>query len=127
MATILKPPVHRITGIQLAAALVAATGCYFLHSSNLALSVLVGALIQIGPQAYFNRMAYRFIGARQASLILRGFYLGESGKLLFSGIFFAIAFVKVPWLNYPALFLAYMAMMVIHSLSAAVLLNQTGN
>ena len=123
MSTIKVPPVNRIAVIQLLV-LLPVTLLIYLLDEILALSVATGALIQIGPQAFFNRMAYRFRGARQTSLILRGFYLGESGKLLMAAALFAFVFAKMPWLSYPAVFLSFLIMMIVHTLSAVLLLKK---
>ena len=118
MATIQKPPVDRIAGIQLIATLVAFSLFFLLFDSNIALSLVTGALVQIGPQAYFNRLAYRYMGASQTARILRGFYLGETVKICLSLLLFALVFAKMPWLHYPAFFFGYVLMMMLHSLCA---------
>ncbi len=123
MATIEAPPVHRIALIQLVFLLVLAGLC-LPWDVTVAYSVLIGGIVQIGPQAYFTRFAFRFAGARQAPQIMRAMYKGESGKLLLTAVLFALTFFFVKPLHLPALFLSYSAMIIIQWFFAAKALNR---
>lgn len=123
MKTITPPPVHRIAWIQLVIA-VSASLLFFLADEKLGRSVLVGTFIQIVPQAYFTRMAFRHTGARQASSIVQGFYLGESGKLILAALLFALAFTLIENLHYGAVFISYTLMILVHGVCATFAIRQ---
>lgn len=126
MATIKGPPVHRIAIIQLGL-LLGVAGLILPWNVAAAYSLMIGGLIQIGPQAYFTRYAFRFAGARQAPEILRAIYKGEAGKLVLTATMFALAFLFVRPLNAPVLFLGYGLMIVAHWFGASRALNSTRN
>lgn len=75
-----------------------------------ALSVLLGGLVYWVPNAYFTLYAFRFRGAQAAILILRSMYRGEFGKLLLTGIGFALVFVLVKPIDPIGLFAAFVGM-----------------
>ena len=90
-AEIPRPPVHRITWVQLAV-LVLASLCLLMTGKVVAYSVFSGGLIAIVPQAYFARHAFRWRGATSAQDIARASYTGEIGKFLLSVAGFALVF-----------------------------------
>lgn len=122
MATIAAPPIYRIAITQSAFLLVLAV-LVLPWGVTAAYSALLGGTIQIGPQAYFTRLAFRHAGARQAPQILRAMYKGEAGKLLLTAVMFALVFYYVKPLHLPTLFLAYGLMTAIHWFGAAKVLN----
>lgn len=122
-ATIVAPPVGRIAFVQLAILVVAALGLLPVDVT-VAYSILIGGVIQIGPQAYFTRLAFRYVGARQAPNILRAIHKGETGKLLLTAVLFALAFSFIEPLHIPGLFLSYSAMIIVQWFCAARLLNR---
>lgn len=79
---------------------------------TMAVSVLLGGLIHWAPNAYFTLYAFRFRGAQAAVLILRSMYRGEFGKLLLTGIGFALAFVLVKPIDPLSLFVAFIGMTI---------------
>jgi ATP synthase protein I len=82
-AEIARPPVHRITLVQLVS--IGSLSLFFLAFDGvLAYSVLSGGLIAIVPQAYFAALAFSWRGARSAKAIARSGYAGELGKFLLS-------------------------------------------
>tara|TARA_R110002111_G_scaffold222619_1_gene284646 strand:- start:241 stop:696 length:456 start_codon:yes stop_codon:yes gene_type:complete len=110
-AGIARPPVYRITLVQLA--LLVMFGLAALaFDAVAAYSVVSGGLIAIVPQAYFAALAFRWQGARSASAIARASYAGEVGKFLLSIAGFALVFAVVRPLNSPAVFTGYLAMLV---------------
>jgi len=109
MTTIKAPPLHRVALYQ-AICLLLISGALALNDRLLALSVLIGGLIQIIPQAWFARQAYRFSGARQVDLIVRAMYLGESGKIILTAVLFVSTFVLFKQLNFLALMIAFVLM-----------------
>jgi ATP synthase protein I len=109
MTTIPKPPLTRVAIYQLAA-LLPASGLLLLLDTVLAYSVLVGGLVQIVPQAWFARQAYKYSGAQQASLVVRAMYRGETGKVVLTATLMAVLFTLYKQWNFFALFMAYITM-----------------
>lgn len=80
-----------------------------LLDNRLANSVLVGALIQVVPQAWFARQAFKYSGARQAPSVVRAMYRGETGKVVLTAVLLAITFMLYKQWNFFALFAAFIA------------------
>jgi ATP synthase protein I len=111
-AEIARPPVHRITLVQLA--LISSLSlCLLAFDRVLAYSLLSGGLIAIVPQAYFAVLAFRRRGARSAKAIARSSYAGELGKFLLSIAAFALVFAVLRPVDAPAVFVGYLAMLFI--------------
>ncbi len=72
-----------------------------------AYSVLVGAGIYFIPNLYFVYRTFQYGGARSAKKILRAFYVGESIKILLTGILFGLAFALVTPINILAVFVGF--------------------
>lgn len=121
-ATIGTPPVGRIAFTQLAVLLVSVVALMPVNVI-IAYSMLVGGMIQIVPQAYFTRLAFRYRGARQAPEILRAIHKGETGKLLLTAVLFALAFSFIKPLHLPGLFLSYSAMIIVQWFCASRVLS----
>ena len=109
MTTIPKPPLNKVALYQLAI-LLPVYGALSLLDSRLANSVLVGALIQIVPQAWFAKQAFKHSGASQASLVVSAIYRGQTGKLILTAALLITAFTLFKHWNYFALFAAFVAM-----------------
>lgn len=110
MTTISKPAILKVTLYQLAV-LILLVGILSFEDKLLALSALVGGLIQIIPQAWFSRQAFKYAGARQMDLVVRSMYRGEFGKVVLTAAMFAAAFTLNKQWNYIALFSAFLLMM----------------
>ena len=110
MTTISKPAILKVTLYQLAV-LILLVGILSFEDKLLALSALVGGLIQIIPQAWFSRQAFKHAGARQMDLVVRSMYRGEFGKVVLTAAMFAAAFTLNKQWNYIALFSAFLLMM----------------
>ena len=110
-AEMARPPVHRITLLQLAL-LVPLCLCVLAFDTVLAYSVLSGGLIAIVPQAYFALLAFRWRGARSALAIARSSYVGELGKYVLSVAGFALVFAVLRPINGPAVFAGFLAMLI---------------
>ena len=110
MTTIPKPPMYRVALYQL---------CLLLPIGSILLligdargwSVMLGGLIQIVPQAWFTRQAYRHTGARQAHLVVQAMYQGETGKVVLTAALFVVAFVGLKNLNFLVLMSSFIVMM----------------
>tara|TARA_B110000503_G_C6774601_1_gene260781 strand:- start:41 stop:418 length:378 start_codon:yes stop_codon:yes gene_type:complete len=121
-ATIKAPPVGRIAITQLIILLVLVIAVSPVDVTA-AYSMLIGGVIQVGPHAYFTRLAFRHLGARQAPEILRAIHKGETGKLLLTAALFALAFSFIEPLHLPGLFLSYGAMIIVQWFCAVRVLN----
>lgn len=88
----------------------------------MAYSVLIGGLIQISPQAWFTRQAYRYAGARKVQSIVRAMYWGETGKIVLTTVLFTVSFIMVKPLSISALFSSFVVMILVQYLAVMVLL-----
>ncbi|MEH6635377.1 MAG: ATP synthase subunit I [Halioglobus sp.] len=120
-AEIARPPVHRITLVQLGLLVLL---CLVLLVSDkvIAYSVGSGGLIAIVPQAYFAALAFRWRGAKSASAIAKSSYAGEIGKFFLSIAGFAVVFATLRPLDGLAVFAGYLAMLVIQIIGSWLLL-----
>lgn len=112
MTTISLPAVKKVALYQLAL-LLPASAALLLWSTALAYSVLLGGLIQICPQAWFARQAFRFAGARRVQSIVSAMYWGETGKVVLSAVLFTATFLMVSPLNVGALFSSFVVMILV--------------
>ena len=121
MTTISLPPVKRVALYQLACLL---PGCaiLLLWSSVLAYSALIGGLIQICPQAWFTRQAFRYAGARKVQSIVRAMYWGETGKIVLTTVLFTVSFMMIKPLYVSALFASFVTMILVQYLTVIILL-----
>ena len=107
--TIPKPEILKATLTQLAVLLLIAVALG-LADSQLAISVLVGGLVQILPQAWFSRQAFKYAGATKVDKVVRSIYRGELGKVVMTATLFAIVFTVSKQWNYLALFITFLVM-----------------
>jgi len=107
--TIPKPEILKATLTQLAVLLLIAVALG-LADSQLAISVLVGGLVQILPQAWFSRQAFKYAGATKVDKVVRSMYRGELGKVVMTATLFAIVFTVSKEWNYLALFTTFLVM-----------------
>jgi ATP synthase protein I len=121
MTTISLPPVKRVALYQLAF-LLPVGGVLLVWSSVLAYSVLIGGLIQICPQAWFTRQAFRYAGARKVQSIVRAMYWGETGKIVLTTVLFTVSFMMIKPLYVSALFASFVVMILVQYLAVMVLL-----
>jgi ATP synthase protein I len=122
-AEIARPPVHRITLVQLAS--IGLLSLFLLAFDKvLAYSVFSGGLIAIVPQAYFAALAFRWRDARSAKAIARSGYAGELGKFLLSGAGFALVFAVLRPINGLAVFVGYLAMLLLQIIGSWLLLTR---
>lgn len=110
-AEIPRPPVHRITLVQLAL-LVLLSLILLVIDRVVAYSVLCGGLIAIVPQAYFGLLAFRWRGAQSARAVARSGYTGEVGKFALSVVGFALVFAVLRPIDSLAVFVGYLAMLM---------------
>ena len=110
MTTISTPPLYKVALCQTLVLLVVG-GFLAIGDIVLAFSVLVGGFIQIGPQAWFARQAFKYTGARQVDKVVRAMYLGESGKIVLTASLFVTCFILWEQLNFLAVFSTFILMM----------------
>lgn len=121
-AEIARPPVHRITLAQLVLLPLLCAGIWMLRGQVSAVSVLCGGLVAILPQAYFAARAFRWRGASAARQIARASYAGEIGKFILSVAGFALVFAAVRPIEGAAVFIGYLAMLLIQIIGSWLLI-----
>ena len=120
-AEIKRPPVYRITAVQLVV-LALSSVLIFNFDVVWATSVLSGGLIAVLPQAYFATRAFRWRGARSAQAIAKSSYAGVVGKFIFSAAGFAAVFALLRPIEGLAVFAGYLAMLMIQIIGSWLLL-----
>jgi ATP synthase protein I len=117
--TIKRPPVFRITLIQLGLSGFISL-LFLLRSPDAAFSALAGGLICSIPNAYFIHKAFKYSGAQQVNYVLRSFYQGGSWKMVLTAIGFAAAFKLIHPLDFLALFSTFIAVQVTNVFAARI-------
>lgn len=112
MTTIALPAVKKVALYQIAL-LLPASAALLGWDTVVAYSVLLGGLIQLIPQAWFARQAFRYAGARRVQSIVSAMYWGETGKVVLSAVLFITTFLLVSPLNVGALFGSFVAMILV--------------
>jgi ATP synthase protein I len=115
-----KAAAYQLAGIQLIFAIVITLLLFVFLGKVPAYSALLGGLAYILPNAYFVRCAFRGSGEQSPHKIVRWFYVGEAGKLILTGVIFAICFALVKPLHVITLFIAYILMIVINGAGLAL-------
>ncbi len=121
--TINKIAAYKFVGIQLILTVTLTAVLSVYVSQESANSALLGGFIFIFPNAYFIRCAFRGNGQQSPDSVLRWFYMGEAGKLILTGVLFAMCFVLVKPLNIPVLFGTYIFMMIVNLIGLARIKN----
>jgi len=123
VSTIERPPILRLLCWQLGALLLVALSLMMVGRLQ-SISFLAGGLIQIAPNWWFARQVFRYMGASSIQRVITGFYVGETGKFLLSGLLFALLFVLLPPVDIIALFAGYVSMLLVHTVTIEKLLRQ---
>lgn len=123
-ATISRPPVHRITAVQLTA-LLALWAALAKWDALAALSFVLGGFVAVIPQAWFALGVFRWRGAGFARRAARAGFTAEIGKFLLSIAGFGLVFALVRPIEGWAVFAGYGAMLVIQVAGAWWLLRTT--
>lgn len=121
--TIAKPPLLRMTAIELLV-LVAVALLILPLGRYQAQSLLAGGLIHIAGGTYFAMLSFRHRGATRMASAVQQMYRGEMGKIVLTGALFVLAFVTVRPLEVVALFAGYGLMIAVHALIAGTILKQ---
>ena len=109
VTTIPKPELLKATMCQLAVLLVLVV-MISMTDKLMAVSALVGGLIQILPQAWFSWQAFKYAGASNVDKVVQSMYRGELGKVVMTATLFAILFTVDKQWNYLALFTTFLVM-----------------
>ena len=123
MTTISLPAVKKVALYQLAV-LLPATAALLGWDAVVAYSALLGGLIQIIPQAWFARQAFRYAGARRVHAIVSAMYWGETGKVVLSAVLFTTTFLMISTLNVGALFSSFVIMILVQWFSIFTVLKR---
>ena len=83
--------------------------CLLIFGAVVGYSALLGGLISAVPNSYFALHAFKFQGARNADKVVKSFIRGELGKIVFTGVLFALSFTLVTSLNELALIAGFVA------------------
>ncbi len=111
-AAISRPPVYRITVVQLVVLLAlwaSLTGWNAVTARSLGL----GGLISVVPNAWFALGVFRWRGARNAQRAVRAGYAAEMGKFMLAVAGFMLVFAQVRPIEGWAVFAGYSAMLAL--------------
>ena len=103
---------YKLLGIELLISVVIALFLLIFYGGVPAYSALLGGLAYILPNAYFVRYAFKEGGQETPSTIVNKFYVGETGKIILTGVIFAMCFATVKPLNVILLFAMYVLMFI---------------
>ena len=108
--TNLRPPsVYKVIVAQLVWTVSLSLVCLSIFGVVAGSSALLGGLISAVPNSYFALHAFKFQGARNADKVVKSFIRGELGKIVFTGVLFALSFTLVTSLNELALIAGFVA------------------
>ena len=108
--TNLRPPsVYKVIVAQLAWTTLFSLVCMMIFEAAVGYSALMGGLISAVPNSYFALQAFKFQGAQNADKVVKSFIRGELGKIVFTGVLFALSFTLVTSLNEFALIAGFIA------------------
>jgi len=123
MTTISLPAVKKVALYQLAL-LLPASAALLGWDAVVAYSALLGGLIQVIPQAWFARQAFRYAGARRVHAIVSAMYWGETGKVVLSAVLFTTTFLVISPLDVGALFSSFVIMILVQWFSIFTVLKR---
>jgi ATP synthase protein I len=109
MTTIPKPPVLKVSLIQLSFLLSVSAG-FFWFDITVGYSILLGGLTQWVPQFWFSYQAFKHAGASQAQKVLNSMYRGEAGKIVLTASGCIATFVLFEDVNMIGFMGAFIAM-----------------
>ena len=108
--TNLRPPsVYKVIVAQLVWTVSLSLVCLSIFGVVAGYSALLGGLISAVPNSYFALHAFKFQGARNADKVVKSFIRGELGKIVFTGVLFALSFTLVTSLDELALIVSFVA------------------
>ncbi len=119
VSNIQAPPVYIAFIIQFLLCIAAALIALLTLNLVTAYSILLGGFISIVPNGYFAWKAFRYRGARNTPLIVKSFYAGETGKLIMTGVLFAVVFAGVRPINELAIIVSFIVSIIVGLLATA--------
>ena len=119
VSRIKAPPLYIAFIIQFFICVMLTLATWLLLGAVTAYSVLLGGLISIVPNSYFAWKAFRYRGASNTPLIVKSFYAGETGKLIMTGVSFALVFGGVKPLNELAVIVSFIIAIVVGLVTTA--------
>ncbi|MFT5321246.1 MAG: ATP synthase protein I [Pseudohongiellaceae bacterium] len=119
VSRIKAPPLYIAFIIQFFICVMLTLAVWLLLDAVTAYSVLLGGLISIVPNSYFAWKAFRYRGASNTPLIVKSFYAGETGKLIMTGVSFALVFGGVKPLNELAVIVSFIIAIVVGLVTTA--------
>ena len=125
VSNIKAPPIYIAFVVQFFFCVIAALVSYLLLDLVVAYSILLGGFISIVPNGYFAWKAFRYRGARNTPLIIKSFYAGETGKLIMTGVFFALVFAGIRPLNELAVIVSFIIAIIVGLVATAWVNNKT--
>lgn len=102
----------------------AALVLFLLLGGVAAYSILLGGFISIVPNSYFAWKVFRFRGAQSTALIVKSFYAGETGKLIMTGVLFALVFAGIKPLNELAVIVSFILTIIVGLIATAWVNNE---
>ena len=124
VSSIKAPPIYIAFLIQFLFCLMAALVLFLLLGGVAAYSILLGGFISIVPNGYFAWKVFRFRGAQSTALIVKSFYAGETGKLIMTGVFFALVFAGIKPLNELAVIVSFILTIIVGLIAGAWVSNE---
>jgi ATP synthase protein I len=115
-----RPPIFKIFCTQLVVTLLISAIYYLLNGKVAAYSAFLGGLVFVIPQLYFGIKAFMFSGARAVDKIVVNFYKGESSKIIFIVIGFALIFSFIRPIDFFALYLSFITLLIVNCFSAFI-------
>ncbi len=109
MTNIRPPSVYKVIVAQLVWTVSLSLVCLSIFGVVAGYSALLGGLISAVPNSYFALHAFKFQGARNADKVVKSFIRGELGKIVFTGVLFALSFTLVTSLDELALIVGFVA------------------
>lgn len=83
-------------------------------------SALLGSAVYILPNIYFVKCVFRKAESQTPQSMMNWFYIGEALKIFLTVGLFAMCFALVKPLYVPAVFVAYVVMMVVNLVGMAL-------
>jgi ATP synthase protein I len=119
VSNIKAPPVYIAFIIQFLLCIAAALIALLTFNLVTAYSILLGGFISIVPNGYFAWKAFRYRGARNTPLIVKSFYAGETGKLIMTGVLFAVVFAGIRPIDELAIIVSFIVSIIVGLLATA--------
>ncbi|MAA54193.1 MAG: hypothetical protein CMK43_03295 [Porticoccaceae bacterium] len=123
MSTITRPSLNKVAGWQLV--FISLLSIVLLPFGwGTSVSVWVGAMIHIIPHAWFAKIAFKKVGARQANGVVTDFYLGQAVKFLLTAVLMLLALRAATSIDIKIVMISFVAMFPIYLILVAKVLRQ---